>query len=149
QGPTLMLGYYNRPEETKEALRGGWLYTGDLGYMDEDGYFYIVDRKKDLIITGGFNVYPKEVEDVLYRHPAVEEACVIGVPDDYAGEKVKAFVKLKEGAGATAEDIIAFCREHLTPYKVPKEVELVDDLPKSPIGKILRKELRQRQRIPS
>lgn len=149
QGPTLMLGYYNRPEETQEALRGGWLYTGDLGYMDEDGYFYIVDRKKDLIITGGFNVYPKEVEDVLYRHPAVAEACVIGVPDDYAGEKVKAFVKLKEGAAATEQEIIAFCREHLTRYKVPKEVELVEDLPKSPIGKILKKELRQRQRIPS
>lgn len=149
QGPTLMLGYYNRPEETQEALRGGWLNTGDLGYMDEDGYFYIVDRKKDLIITGGFNVYPKEVEDVLYRHPAVEEACVIGVPDDYAGEKVKAFVKLKEGATATEKELIDFCREHLTKYKVPREIELAAELPKSAIGKILKKELRQQQRIPS
>lgn len=149
QGPTLMLGYYNRPEETQEALRGGWLYTGDLGYMDQDGYFYIVDRKKDMIITGGFNVYPKEVEDVLYRHPAVEEACVIGVPDTYAGEKVKAFVKLKEGAVATEQDLIDYCREHLTKYKVPREVELVAELPKSAIGKILKKELRQQHRIPS
>jgi len=145
RSPDLMLGYWNRPAETAEALRGGWLYTGDLGKMDEDGFFYIVERKKDLIITGGFNVYPKEVEEVLYLHPAVEEACVVGIPDDYRGEAVKAFVKLREGRTAGETDIIAFCREHLTPYKVPRSVEFVTEFPKSAIGKILRRELRQRR----
>jgi len=144
KSPDLMLGYWNRPEETAAALRGGWLYTGDLGKMDEDGYFYIVERKKDLIITGGFNVYPREVEDVLYLHPAVKEASVIGVPDEYRGEAVKAFVVLREGMTATEAEIIAFCREHLTPYKVPRQVEFVPDLPKSAIGKVLRRALREK-----
>lgn len=144
KSPDLMLGYWNRPEETAAALRGGWLYTGDLGKMDEDGYFYIVERKKDLIITGGFNVYPREVEDVLYLHPAVKEASVIGVPDEYRGEAVKAFVVLREGMTATEAEIMAFCREHLTPYKVPRQVEFVPDLPKSAIGKVLRRALREK-----
>ncbi len=146
QCPDLMLGYYNRPEETAYALRDGWLYTGDIATMDEDGYFYLVDRKKDMIITGGFNVYPREVEDVLYEHPAVREACVIGVKDGYSGEKVVAFVSLKDGAAATEQDVIAFCRKHLVPYKVPKTVEFRTDLPKTAIGKILRRALRD---IPS
>ncbi|MCG8400787.1 MAG: long-chain fatty acid--CoA ligase [Firmicutes bacterium] len=143
QSPDIMLGYYNRPEETAAAIRDGWLYTGDLGYMDEDGYFYIVDRKKDLIITGGFNVYPREVEDVLYSHPAVREACVIGVPDHFRGEMVKAFVTLKEGQSATPEDIISFCGRHLMPYKVPRQVEIRPDLPKTAIGKVLKRALRE------
>lgn len=142
QCPELMLGYYNRPEETAYTMRDGWLYTGDIGMMDEDGYFYLVDRKKDMIITGGFNVYPREVEDVLYEHPAVREACVIGVKDGYSGEKVVAFVSLKEGAQVTEKEIIAFCRKHLVPYKVPKHVEFRAELPKTAIGKILRRALR-------
>ncbi|MGB9846384.1 MAG: AMP-binding protein, partial [Desulfotomaculales bacterium] len=142
KSPDLMLGYYEMPAETAAAIRDGWLYTGDIGYMDEDGYFYIVERKKDLIITGGFNVYPREVEDVLYAHPAVKEACVVGVPDDYRGEAVKAFVVLRDGAACTEEEIISFCRERLVPYKVPRSVEFRQELPKSAIGKILRRELR-------
>ena len=139
----VMLGYYNRPGETAEVLKEGWLYTGDLGYMDEEGYFYIVDRKKDLIITGGFNVYPREVEDVLYQHPDVNETSVIGVPDKYRGETVKAFVTLKEGCDTSAEEIILFCRQHLLPYKAPRQVEICRELPKSAIGKILKKTLRE------
>lgn len=142
QCPDLMLGYYNRPEETAYALRNGWLYTGDIATMDQDGYFYLVDRKKDMIITGGFNVYPREVEDVLYEHPAVKEACVVGVKDGYSGEKVVAYVSLKDGATATEKEIISFCRKHLVPYKVPKNVEFRAELPKTAIGKILRRALR-------
>jgi len=143
QCPDLMLGYYNRPEETAYALRNGWLYTGDIATMDEEGYFYLVDRKKDMIITGGFNVYPREVEDVLYEHPAVREACVVGVKDGYSGERVVAYVSLKEGATATEQEIISFCRKHLVPYKVPRNVEFRDELPKTAIGKILRRTLRE------
>ncbi len=143
RSPTLMLGYYNQPEATAAALRDGWLYTGDIGYMDEDGYFYITDRKKDLIIVGGFNVFPREVEEVLYQHPAVREGVVVGVPDPYAGERVKAYVVLKEGASATEEEIIAFLRERLTRYKVPSAVEFRASLPKTMIGKILRRALRE------
>ncbi|WP_034629153.1 long-chain-fatty-acid--CoA ligase [Desulfotruncus alcoholivorax] len=145
QSPDLMLGYFNRPEETANTIRNGWLYTGDLGCMDKDGYFYIVDRKKDLIITGGFNVYPREVEDVLYQHPAVREASVIGVPDDYRGEMVKAFITLKEGSVTRSEDIISFCKEHLVPYKVPRKIEICDKLPKTAIGKILKRSLREKE----
>jgi len=144
KSPDMMLGYYGRPEETAQTIRDGWLYTGDLGYMDRDGYFYIVDRKKDLIITGGFNVYPREVEDVLYMHQAVKEACVIGVPDGYRGETVKAFVVLKENMTAGPDDVIAFCRQNLLPYKVPRQVEFCPDLPKSAIGKVLRRILKER-----
>ncbi len=140
--PEVMLGYYNRPEETASALKQGWLFTGDLGYMDEDGYFYIVDRKKDMIISGGFNVYPREVEDVLYQHPAVSEACVIGIPDSYRGELVKAFISLKEGCCTSEAEVISFCRQHLLPYKVPSVVEICEELPKTAIGKILKRELR-------
>ncbi|NMA68496.1 MAG: long-chain fatty acid--CoA ligase, partial [Desulfitobacterium sp.] len=124
------------------TIRDGWLYTGDIVTMDESGYFYIVDRKKDMIITGGFNVYPREVEDVLYEHPAVREACVVGVKDGYSGEKVVAFLSLRDGAEATEKEIIAFCRKHLVPYKVPKEVHFKDELPKTAVGKILRRTLR-------
>ena len=144
QSPTLMLGYYDRPEETAEALRNGWLHTGDIGYMDEDGYFYITDRKKDLIIVGGFNVFPREIEEVLYQHPKVKEGVALGIPDEYAGERIKVFVTLKEGESATEEELIAHFREHLTRYKVPAAVEFRDALPKSMIGKILRRELREK-----
>ncbi len=140
--PEVMLGYYNRPEETAAALKQGWLFTGDLGYMDEEGYFYIVDRKKDMIISGGFNIYPREVEDVLYRHPAVAEASVIGIPDSYRGELVKAFISLKEGCSASEAEVVSFCRQHLLPYKVPSVVEICQELPKTAIGKILKRELR-------
>src|SRR5882724_10269004 len=142
RGPQVMKGYWGKPKETAQVLRKGWLYTGDIARMDEDGYFYIVDRKKDLIIAGGFNIYPREVEEVLFEHPKVQEAVVIGVPDEYRGETVKAFVVLKERTAATDEEIIAFCRERLAPYKVPRQVEFRDSLPKSGVGKYLRRELR-------
>jgi long-chain acyl-CoA synthetase len=143
KGPQVMKGYWNRPDETKMALRDGWLYTGDIGRMDKDGYIFIVDRKKDMIITGGFNIYPREVEEVLYEHPKVLEAGVIGVPDEHSGERVKAFVVLKEGQTATAEEIIEFCRTKLTAYKVPKWVEFTKELPKNNVGKLLRRKLRE------
>jgi long-chain acyl-CoA synthetase len=145
RGPQVMKGYWNRPEETALVLRDGWLLTGDIARMDEDGYFFIVDRKKDLIVCSGYNVYPREVEEVLFAHPAVAEAAAIGIPDPYRGETVKAFVVRKPGADATAEDVIAFCKERLAPFKVPKAVEFADDLPKSLIGKVLRRELRERE----
>jgi long-chain acyl-CoA synthetase len=143
KSPSVMLGYYNRPMETAGALRNGWLYTGDVGMMDADGYFYIVDRKKDMIISGGFNVYPREVEDILYSHPAVKEASVIGVPDPYKGERVKAYVTLKEGANSGETEIITFCKQHLSPYKVPRQVEFCQELPKTAIGKVLKRALRE------
>ena len=139
-----MLGYYRLAEETAKTLRNGWLHTGDVGRLDHDGFLYIVERKKDLIIRGGFNVYPREVEEVLYAHPHVTEAAVIGMRDALMGEEVLAFVALKPGAVVTAEDIIAFCQARLAKFKCPKQVRFVDALPKSPIGKILRKELRAR-----
>lgn len=141
--PDLMMGYWKNPKATKETIRKGWLFTGDVGKMDKDGYFYIVDRKKDLIISGGYNVYPAEVEEVLYSHPAVKEAVVIGVPDERLGEVAKAFIVLKEGQKVTEEDIRQFCKQKLIAYKVPKHVEFRKELPKSPIGKILRKELKK------
>jgi long-chain acyl-CoA synthetase len=143
RSPTLMLGYHNQPEATIEAVRDGWLYTGDLGHMDTDGYFYITDRKKELIIVGGFNVFPREVDEVLALHPAVQEAAAIGVPDEQLGERVRACVVLQEGETATAEEIIAFCRARLVAYKVPSEVEFRASLPKSMIGKVLRRQLRE------
>jgi long-chain acyl-CoA synthetase len=143
RGPQVMKGYWNRPDETAIALRDGWLYTGDVARMDEDGYFYIVQRKKDMIIVSGFNVYPNEVEDVLFTHPAVLEAAVIGVPDQYRGEAVKAFITLRPGANATAEEMIEFCRANLAKYKVPSLVEFMPSLPKSVVGKVLRRELRE------
>jgi len=138
----IMTEYWRKPDETKETIRDGWLYTGDMGYYDEKGFIYIADRKKDMIITGGENVYPKQVEDALYRHPAVKEAAVIGVPDPYWVERVHALVVLKENVQAAEEDIISFCRECIAHYKAPKSVEFVESLPKNPQGKILKKELR-------
>ena len=146
RGPNVMLGYYGLPEETARALRNGWLHTGDVGRLDADGFLYVVERKKDLIIRGGFNVYPREVEDVLYAHPAVAEAAVVGVRDALMGEEVCAFVALKRGAAAgaaaDAAAIIGFCQARLAKYKCPREVRFLPSLPKNPVGKILRKELR-------
>jgi len=142
KGPNVMTGYYRNPEETARAIREGWLHTGDMGRLDGDGFLYIVERKKDLIIRGGFNIYPREVEEALYALPAVAEAAVVGRADPLMGEEVAAFVVLRPGARATAEEVIAFCESRLARFKCPKEVRFVDTLPKSPIGKILRKELR-------
>jgi long-chain acyl-CoA synthetase len=148
KGPQVMKGYYKMPTETANALRvgpdgqPGWFYTGDIGFMDEDGYFHIVDRKKDMIIAGGYNIYPADVEAVLFEHPKVREAAVIGVPDEKRGETVKAFVVLREGETATEEEIISFCRENLAVYKAPRMIEFRQDLPKSLVGKVIRRELR-------
>ncbi len=145
RGPQVMKGYWNKPEETAETLRDGWLYTGDIATMDEDGYFFIVDRKKDMIIAGGFNIYPREVDEVLFEHPKVMEAVTVGVPDEYRGETVKAYVVLKPGEECTEEEIIAFCRERLAPYKAPRVVEFRDELPKTMVGKVLRRALREEE----
>jgi long-chain acyl-CoA synthetase len=142
RGHNIMKGYYNKPEETAEAFKGGWFHTGDLAYRDDDGYLFIVDRKKDLVIRGGYNVYPREIEEVLFGHEAIAEAAVIGKPDDKLGEEVVAIVALKPGADVTPEDVIAYCKERLAAYKYPREVRIVDELPKGPTGKILKKELR-------
>lgn len=142
RGPQIMKGYWEKPDETAKTMRGDWLLTGDIGVMDADGYFAIVDRKKDLVLVSGFNVYPNEIEDCLTRHPGILEAAVIGVPDGASGEAVKAFVVLSDQTLST-QAIRAFCKEHLTAYKVPKTIEFRDDLPKSNVGKILRKDLRQ------
>ncbi len=144
KGPQVMKGYINRLDETQLALRKGWLLTGDIAVVDKEGYFSIVDRKKDMIITGGFNVYPREVDEILFAHPKILEACTVGVPDDYSGERIKAFVVLKEGQKVSEDEIIEYCRQKLTRYKVPKFIEFVDELPKSAVGKILRRELRKR-----
>ncbi len=142
RGHNIMKGYYKKPEATAEAFKGGWFHTGDLAYMDKDGFFFIVDRKKDLVIRGGYNVYPREVEEVLFAHPAIAEAAVIGKPDEKLGEEVVAIVALKPGADATAEEITSYCKERLAAYKYPRDVRIVDELPKGPTGKILKKELR-------
>jgi len=144
KGDTITPGYWNMPEETKEAIKDGWLYTGDLATIDEEGYVQIVDRKKDMIITGGENVYSTEVENVLYMHPAILEAAVIGVPDEKWGEAVKAVVVLKKGYAVTEQEIISFCKKHLAHYKAPKSVDFVDSLPKTGSGKIYKKGLRER-----
>jgi long-chain acyl-CoA synthetase len=141
RGPQIMRGYRNRPKETAEALRGGWLYTGDIGELDAGGYLYIRDRKKDMAIVGGYNVYPREVDEVLYTHPAVKEAAAAGVPDPYYGESIRAYVVLKEGATATVEDIIAHCAKNLARYKVPSRILLVAELPRTTVGKIDRRAL--------
>ncbi|OPL11670.1 MAG: hypothetical protein AVO39_04965 [delta proteobacterium MLS_D] len=143
KGPCVMKGYWNKPEATAETVRDGWLHTGDVGYADEDGYFYITDRKKDLIIRGGENIYPREVESVIYGHPAVLEAGVVGAPDPVYGETVKAFVALKIPGSITEADLLAFCKERLPSYKRPSSVQFMDQLPKSALGKILRRELRK------
>jgi long-chain acyl-CoA synthetase len=144
RGPNVMLGYYRMPEETARTVRNGWLYTGDMGRLDADGYLYIVERKKDLIIRGGFNVFPRDVEEVLYANPKVAEAAVVGVPDALMGEEVLAFVVLKAGTQATGAELIDFCQRYLARYKCPKQVRFLATLPKSPVGKVLRKELRAR-----
>jgi long-chain acyl-CoA synthetase len=145
RSPTVMLGYYKNDEETKKTIADGWLYTGDIGYMDQDGYFYITDRKKDLIIVGGFNVFPREIDELIYQHPKVKEGISIGIPDPRKGERIKVYVVLKDGETATQEELIAYFKERLTPYKVPSEVEFRTELPKSMIGKILRRALREEE----
>ncbi len=142
RGHNIMKGYLGRVEATKETLRGGWFHSGDIGYRDEDGCYWIVDRKKDMILRGGFNVYPREVEEVLYEHEAVLEAAVIGVPHESHGEEVKAIVALRPGAKATPDELQAFCKERLAAYKYPRTVEIIPELPKGPTGKILKRELR-------
>ena len=142
KGPQVMQGYRNMPEETALALRDGWLYTGDISTVDEDGYFYIVDRKKDMIISGGYNVYPRDIDEVLYEHPKVQEACAIGIPHPTRGEAIKCFVVPKEGQTVTVEELMAYCKEKLATYKLPTEIELRSELPKTNVGKILRKALR-------
>jgi len=147
RGENVMQGYYNQPEATAEALRNGWLHTGDLGKLDEDGYLYIVDRKKDMIIVGGLNVYPREIEEVLYTHPKIAEAAVIGVWDKLRGEAVHAVIALKPGEEATEREIIQHCREHLANFKVPRSVEFRESLPKSSTGKILKRMLRKEKEL--
>jgi long-chain acyl-CoA synthetase len=142
KGPQVMQGYYNRPDETAKVLRDGWLYTGDIATMDSDGEISIVDRKKDMIIAGGFNIYPNEIDDVLFLHPKVLEACTIGVHDDYRGETVKAYVVVRPGGTLTEEEVLEHCRKNLTGYKVPKHVYFIDAIPKSAVGKILRREMK-------
>ncbi len=146
KGPQVMKGYWNRPEETSMVLRHGWLYTGDIARMDEEGYFFIVDRKKEMIIAGGYNIYPREVEEVLYEHEKVKEACCYGVSDEYRGETVKVAVVLKDGQTCTAEEITEYCKKKLAKYKVPKKIEFRQDLPKSPVGKVLRRVLVEEER---
>jgi long-chain acyl-CoA synthetase len=141
-GPSVMKGYFKNSEATATALRGGWLHTGDLGYEDSDGFYHLVDRKSDMIIRGGENIYPREIDNVLFAHPKIREAATVGIPDELYGEEVKAFVVLKEGEQATAEDILSFCRQCLADFKCPKSIQFLPDLPKGPTGKILKRELK-------
>jgi len=145
RSPTVMLGYYKNSEETQKTIVDGWLHTGDIGYVDGDGYFYITDRKKELIIVGGFNVFPREIDELIYQHPKVKEGITVGIPDPRKGERIKIYVVLKTGETATQEEFIAYFKERLTPYKVPSEVEFRTELPKSMIGKILRRALREEE----
>lgn len=147
QGPQVMKGYWNLPEETAATLKDGWLFTGDIGKMDAEGYFYILDRKKDMIIASGYNVYPREIEEVLYQLEAIEEVLVVGVPDPYRGETVKAYVKLKPGYTISEEEIKQYGKENLAPYKAPKDVEIREDLPKSTVGKLLRRVLKDQEKM--
>lgn len=142
RGPQVMREYWNMPQETAQTLKDGWLHTGDVATMDEEGYFYIVDRLKDMVISGGFNVYPREIDEVLYAYPKIEEACAIGIPHKSRGESIKAFVVLKKGQTATSDEIMEYCKEKLATYKLPVSIEFRDQLPKSTVGKVLRKELR-------
>jgi acyl-CoA synthetase (AMP-forming)/AMP-acid ligase II len=144
RGPQLMRCYWNLPEATAETLRDGWLHTGDAGVMDPEGYHYIQDRVRDMIVSGGENIYPREVEEVLSRHPAAAEVAVIGVPDQRWGEAVKAVVVLREGTDAIAEELIAFCRSHLGGFKLPRSVDFVGALPRNAVGKVLKRQLRER-----
>jgi long-chain acyl-CoA synthetase len=142
-GPQVVPGYWERPDETAKAFNDGELRTGDVGVLDADGWLYLVDRRKDMIVASGFKVWPREVEDVLYEHDAVREAAVVGVADDYRGESVRAYVSLKRGAQATEAELIAYCRERMAAYKYPRQVVIVEELPKTTTGKILRRELRE------
>jgi long-chain acyl-CoA synthetase len=142
KGPQVMRGYKGKPEETANTIKDGWIYTGDIATMDEDGYFYIVDRKKDMIITSGYNVYPRDVDEVYYTHPKVKEVCAIGIPDSKRGECIKVFIVLNEGETSTQQEMIEFAKNSLAVYKLPTEVEFRKELPKTNVGKILRKELR-------
>jgi acyl-CoA synthetase (AMP-forming)/AMP-acid ligase II len=144
RGEVVMKGYWRNPGATAETLRGGWLHTGDLGVMDERGYVYILDRAKDMIISGGENIYSREIEDVILKHPAIHEVAVIGVPDETWGEAIKAIVALKQGQKATQEEIINFCKEHMASFKKPKSVEFIGEIPKNPYGKVLKRELREK-----
>ncbi len=143
QGPQVMKGYYKKEEDTKSTIKDGWFHTGDIGFMDDDGYLTVVDRKKDIIISSGYNVYPKEIDEVLFEHPKILEACSFGVPDEYRGEKVKACVVQVPGEKLLVEDIILFCKARLAAYKVPREIVFTETLPKSAVGKVLRRELRE------
>jgi len=145
RGPQVMLGYWNRPDETASAVRNTWLYTGDIAYMDEDGFYFIMDRKKDLIISGGYNIYPRDVDEVLYEHPKVKEAVAVGIPHPTRGEIVKAFIVPKQGENIEPSEIIAFCNQRLAKYKVPRRVEFREELPKTLVGKVLRRALRQEE----
>jgi long-chain acyl-CoA synthetase len=142
KGPQVMKGYWNRAEETASTLTDGWLHTGDIGKMDEEGYFYIVDRKKDMILSGGLNVYPRDIEEVFYENPKVQEAAAIGIPHPSRGESVKVFVALKEGETATQEELIEYCKNKMAKFKLPTEIEFRKKLPKTNVGKILKKDLR-------
>jgi long-chain acyl-CoA synthetase len=149
KGPNVTQGYWNRPQETTEAFVGDRFLTGDIGYMDDDGYFYLVDRKKDMIISGGFNVYPQMIEQAIYEHPAVQEVIVIGVPDDYRGEAAKAFVKLRNGANPfSLDELKAFLAGKLGKHEIPAALEFVDELPRTPVGKLSRHELRNQRSQP-
>lgn len=143
KGPQIMVGYYKKPEETENALKDGWFFTGDIGKFDEDGYLSIVDRTKDMIIAGGYNIYPVELDDVLMGHDKILEACTIGLPHEYRGETVKAFIVTKEGETLTEEEVTHYCKENLAAYKVPKIIEFIDELPKSTVGKVLRRKLKE------
>lgn len=145
KGPQNMMGYYKKPDETEETLKDGWVYTGDIGFFDSDGYLSVVDRKKDMVIASGYNIYPVEVDNILFAHPRILEACVVGIPHEYRGETLKAFIVVSEGETLTEEEVIDYCKERLAAYKVPKEIEFVDELPKTTVGKILRRELRDRE----
>jgi len=143
RGPQLMRGYWNRPEETAESLRGGWMHTGDAGMLDDEGYVYIQDRVRDMLVSGGENIYPRVVEEVLFQHPAIADAAVIGVPDPQWGEAVKAIVVLRQGATATEQEIIDFCRGKLGGFERPRSVDIVEALPRNPTGKVLTRVLRE------
>ncbi|MEA3230519.1 MAG: AMP-binding protein, partial [Thermodesulfobacteriota bacterium] len=145
KGPQVMKGYWQMPEDTADTLKDGWLYTGDIAKMDEEGYFFIVDRKKDMIISGGFNVYPRDIEEVLFEHPKIVEAAAIGLPHPTRGEQVKAYIVLKEGETETREGIIEYCKEKLATYKLPTLIEFREELPKTNVGKVLKKDLKKEE----
>jgi long-chain acyl-CoA synthetase len=149
RGHNVMKGYWKRPDATEEAMRGGWFHSGDLARVDEDGFFYIVDRKKDMILRGGYNVYPREIEEVLYEHPAVLEAAVVGVPDERLGEEVGAAIALRPGAEADADEFRDFVEQRVAAYKYPRVIWFVDELPKGPTGKILKREIKVPDGLPT